>query len=79
MKIIHTDNYVNFLSKPKMVLGLKKNLGAWVKKLNYIVKYDFFFVQGAIPILCQQNEWVRKIAIFADIVGGWVRKSPKIC
>ena len=45
--------------------------------------------QGAIPILRQQKdwvgEWVRKMAIFADlqyciyanIVGGWVRKSKK--
>ena len=48
------------------------------------------FPRGTIPILRQQKDWVGGVkkwpvfvdilyCVYADIVDGWVRKSPKIC
>ena len=82
-----TDNLVNYVfefviadcmtydeTRNKLIIGL--------------VLPAIHTVRWAIPILCQQRDWVGrviKMAIFADVqyyscwrrVSGWVRKSPK--
>ena len=66
-----------------------KKMGRYTrgKLLSFLYPH---YIQGTIPILRQKGDWVggvRKMAIFADVqyyscwrrVGGWVKKSSKMC